>query len=284
MDDIYGWLLSCTNVLANSFGTKWNTQWAQAGFTNLSTGVPSRQADRLGLTLSLVNFFTANPSYEVPSQNVTAAQGTTLRTAALTAQAAVNAATATLTALGVTWQSAYDALVKLMTELLKNLEAKLAKDDPRWLHFGLQMPATVTTPGQPQNLSAHVDQTGAIIVQCDPVPTATRYRWRTLLAGIQINYQLAASTPGPMGSLSGFAPGQAVQIIAQAVNQGLQGVASDPILFTVPQIVAVEKRAQAPSTANTVNALVSSNGNGNGRRNHSAHSHAAAGELHPRMA
>jgi len=87
-----------------------------------------------------------------------------------------------------------------------------------------------------------------------------------------------------------FAPGQSVQIIVQAVNAGLQGVASDPIIFTVPQIVAVEKKAQAPSTTNTVNAVVSSNGNGNGRRNHSAHAHAhththaAAEQLHPRMA
>lgn len=35
-----------------------------------------------------------------------------------------------------------------MRTLIKNLQGKLAKDDPRWLVFGLQMPAANATPGQ----------------------------------------------------------------------------------------------------------------------------------------
>src|SRR5439155_24719002 len=107
---------------------------------------------------------------------------------------------------------------------LDNLRNVLASDDTRWLSFGLQMPATITTPGQPVNLSAHLDDTGAIVVQCDAVPLTTRYRWRMLLVGLQQDYQLAASTPWPIGSIAGVPPGQTAQIIVQAVNNGLQGV------------------------------------------------------------
>ena len=290
MGTVYNWLLGVSNTLASAWGTRWSTAWAQAGFTNYTTGIPSKTEDRLGLMLAIINFFTANPSYEVPSLNQTAAYGTTLRTAALNAQGAVAAATVTLNNIGDVWTAAYNALVKDMQDLIRNLTSVLSDDDARWLSFGLQMPSSITTPAQPQNLSAHLDNTGALIVQCDPVPVATRYRWRTLIVSVQSDYTLAASTPAPIGSLGSFLPGQSVQIIAQAVNGSLQGVASDPIVFTVPLPVAVEKKVQAPSTANAINAAVSSNGNGNGRRNHSAHahahthSHAAAGELHPRMA
>jgi hypothetical protein len=274
---LYPWLLSVSNVLASYFGTRWNTQWAQAGFINNSTAIPAKAGDQIGLALSLVGFFTANPSYEVASMGLTAAQGTTLRSAVVTAQGALTAAMAALSTIGNTWTTAYDALTALMRALLKNLEGLLAKDDPRWLIFGLQMPATISTPGQPQNLSAHLDGTGAIIVQCDPVALATRYRWRMLRVGIDADYSLAASSKEPIGSITGVLPGQTARIIAQAINGSLQGVASDPILFTVPLT------SSAAATVVSHSAL-SSNGNGNGNGHH----HAPAAEvktlLHPRMA
>ena len=162
---VYGWLLGVSNMLATRFGTRWSTAWAQAGFVNHTTGIPKRVEERLGLALALVKFFTANPGYEVPSMNQTAAQGTTLRNAALAAQQAVMTAAVSLNTIGDAWQTAYDALVGLMRELIKNLEGKLARNDPRWLAFGLNMPATSVTPGKPLNLTAHTDDTGAIVVQ-----------------------------------------------------------------------------------------------------------------------
>jgi hypothetical protein len=263
--NIYDWLLGVSNMLATHFGTRWNTQWAQAGFINNTTAIPVKIEDRMGLTLALVNFFTAQPSYEVPSLNQTAAYGTTLRTTAVNAQAAVTAATVTINNIGALWQTAYDTLVKGMRSLIMNLTDKLSDSDPRWLSFGLQMPSTITTPGKPVNLTASLDQTGAIVVQCDAVPLATRYRWRMLLVGLQQDYQLAASTPGPIGSITGVPPGQTAQIIVQAVNNGLQGVASDPITFAVPAASqSVPPPASAPVEISTPKATANGNGNGNG--------------------
>lgn len=54
LGSLYDWLLSASNMLASHFGTRWNTQWAQAGFINNTTAIPSRIADRMGLALSLV--------------------------------------------------------------------------------------------------------------------------------------------------------------------------------------------------------------------------------------
>ena len=253
-----------SNTLATHWGTRWNTQWAQAGFINNTTAIPAKIEDRLGLVLSLVGFFTKNPGYEVPTLNQTAAFGTTLRTTALNAQAAVMAATVAINHISALWQTAYDALVKGMRALLDNLRNVLAKDDPRWLSFGLQMPLRITTPGQPVNLTAHLDNTGAIVVQCDAVHLATRYRWRMLLVGLQQDYALAASTTGPIGAIAGVPPGQTAQIIVQAVNEGLQGVASEPVVFAMPPAKAAEPGQAAAVEEPREKEFANGNGNGNG--------------------
>src|SRR5439155_9059004 len=77
-DALAQWLEVVRNILAGRFGVRWSTMWAQAGFINNKAAVPSRLAERLTLGQQLVSFFTANPSYEVPDMEVTAAQGTAL--------------------------------------------------------------------------------------------------------------------------------------------------------------------------------------------------------------
>lgn len=281
MDKVYPWLLGVSNTLATAWGTRWSTQWTQAGFINNSTGIPVKIEDRLGLLLALISFFTKNPDYEVPSQDQTADYGTALRTAALTAQTAAMAAVVALKTIGDKWDTAYGTLVDGMKALLKNLEVELAGDDPRWLKFGLQMPASITTPGQPVNLAAHLDATGAVVAQCDAVPLATRYRFRMRLAGVQPDYALAFSSKEPMGAITGVLPGQTAEIIVQAVNGNLQGVASEPILFTVPLPVAAGKAApESKALPAQEPAAGGEHANGNGHRNgHGNGAHAARAAL-----
>ena len=272
-DAVYGWLLAVSNMLATPFGTRWSTAWAQAGFVNHSTAIPTKIEERLGLALALVKFFTKNPGYEVESMNLTAAHGKTLRDAALKAQDDVATAAVALNEIGDAWQKADDKLVGVMRELIKNLEGKLKRSDPRWLAFGLNMPATSSTPGKPLNLTALSDETGAIVVQCDAVPLAARYRWRMLIVGVQTEYQLAASTTEPLASISDVKAGQTVQIIVQAVNGNSQGVASEPVDFTLPpaRTAGFSNRAtaeEAPAAGEDSNVHRSGNGNGNGHARH----------------
>ena len=271
-DAIAAWLGDVRKVLAAHFGNRWSTQWAQAGYVNPTTSAPRRIDDRLALCARVAAFFTASPSYEVASLKVTAAQGNLLETSAQTTRQTWTNAAQALTTTGDAWDAAFAKLTDDLWSLIKILQATLDGDDPRWLAFGLQMPDTITTPGQPVHVTAHTDETGAIIVQCQAVPRATRYRWRTLLVGLQNAYVLAASGREPLAALSGFAPGQTVQIIVQAVNDGLQGVASEPIQFAMPIVRAkVEKAepASAVAEAPAVKGFTNRSGNGNG------HGHAA---------
>lgn len=102
-----------------------------------------------------------------------------------------------------------------------------------------------------------------MVVQCDAVALATRYRFRVLLVGIQNEYQLAARSTEPVGVIPGVMPGQRVQIIVQAVNGNLQGVGSDPIQFTVSLATRTVEAAATVETAPGTSASTT-NGSRNG--------------------
>ena len=95
------------------------------------------------------------------------------------------------------------------------------------------------------NVTAHLDEIGNIVVQCDPMSLATRYRWRMLVVSVETDYRLVARSTEPIGIITGVMPGQRAQIIVQAVNEGQQGVASDPIVFTMPLVTQAKAKTPA---------------------------------------
>jgi hypothetical protein len=256
------WLGVVRTVLAGRFGQRWSADWAAAGFVNASTSIPAQITDRLGLAQALIVFFTENPSYEVASMNVTAAYGLTLLTAATTTQAGVATADQNLRDADRARTLARNTLLGDMRGLVKNLQAKLGPDDPRWLAFGLQMPATRVTPAQPTGLVVTLDGSSALLVSCDPTALASRYRFRMRQVGPGFTYELVASTVEPMARIRPVAPGITVEIIVQAVNDDLQSVPSDSVLITMPPVAAQPVEAQA--TEATPLAATVPNGNGNG--------------------
>lgn len=244
--------------------------------------MPENAEEKLGLALRLIGFFTANPGYEVPSMNVTAAEGTLWRNATVTAQQTLASAVVTLKSAGETDETAAEALRVEMRMLIGILAKVLGRSDPRWVAFGLNIPSANTTPGQVTGVTASdqgmlADGTSAILVNCDPQPLAQRYRYRMLIVGVETEYRLAASSTEPMASIKGMLPGQTVEIIAQAVNGSAQGVASEPIQYTVPLAVQKVTAAAPVSVIPTAEAHVlevpvvsqerdGSNGHGNGTR------------------
>jgi len=102
-------------------------------------------------------------------------------------------------------------------------------------------------------------------VACDLVALATRYRVRMMIEGVESDYRLVGSSSAPLVSISGIAPGQTVQIIVQAVNGSLQGVASDPIEFTV-SLPATKAAAEAKPVL-VIEPASNGHANGNGHRN-----------------
>jgi hypothetical protein len=263
MSALYDWLVGARAVLTLQLGDQWSAAWAEAGFVAPSTAVPRSAEGQIALGRSLVIYFTEHPSAERPDDNVTAAKATELTDAAVAGQNGVATAKQTLRNADGARRPARKDLLYLMSTLVANLHKKLAPSDPRWLAFGLQMPSTPTTPAAPENVTAMLAEDGAIIVQCDPVPLATRYRGRMLIAGVETKYQLVFSGPEPMGRITGVEPGVTVQIIMQAVNGSSQSMASDPVLFTMP-LAQADTRPTALVAEMAPLAAIAPNGNGNG--------------------
>ena len=232
-DAMSEYITKVRNSLLSPFGDHWNTMWAQVGFVQPSIGLPRKLEDRITLAKKVSDFLAANPSYEIPSQGITAAEGELVRKAVIDAQTPLQQANMDLKATLRTLNIAQPALVKSMRYVIKILSGGLAKDDPAWEMFGLNMPATPGTPGAPTGLQATVVGT-QVLLQCDVTPLATRYRFRTRVVGVETDYKLAKSSKEPSATLEDMLPGSTLQIIAQAVNGGSQGVACDPITVTVP--------------------------------------------------
>lgn len=267
------WLQATRNILAGRFGNRWSTLWAQAGFSSNSTALPSRVQDKIALALRLATFLTNNPTYQVASMNVTAAQATTLRNATITAQDTQVNAEVNLENAKTTLQDAQAVLTGTMRALIRILSATLGKMDARWKAFGLNMPGSTSTPGKPVGLTATVDGRGNIVAQCQQLPLATSMLWRTLIVGAQEDYVLAARTSGPAAVIGNVAPGQTVRLLVQGSNDGLQGVASEPIMVSVPLPVtepAAKPQAAAPASTLALGPAAApasapaTNGNGNG--------------------
>ncbi|MBV9126641.1 MAG: hypothetical protein JO117_01005 [Verrucomicrobia bacterium] len=257
------WLATAKAMFTARRGARWSEAWAAAGFTNHSTAIPKLIAGRLALAGGMAAYFPAHPGAEVPALGVTAARAAELQGATRDAQQAAGRATVALKQAGAAREAARVGLATMMRALVCILNATLAKDDSRWLSFGLNIPAGRTTPGQPQEVTASAggEAGQVIVVQCAATPLATRYRWRMRTVGAPGDYRLAASSRSPLATIRNVPPGRSVAIIVQAVNGNLQGVASEPVVLAVPVVAAAE-------TLEKVVAVVTTHGiHGNGHVN-----------------
>ena len=235
--DIMAWLKIVRGLLVGFFGNSYNMNWASAGFVQPRTAIPRKIEDQVALVGKLGQFFATNPSYEVPDRAATAAQATALLDALDAAEdPLLQAQTATRSTLDLL-TTAETNLTREMRMLIGILKGLLSPSDPRWESFGLNIPATHTMPGAPQNVTVAPAGDGTL-VQWDPVALATRYRVRMMVVGVDTKYRLVASGAEPMGLIVGLLPGATILVIVQAVNGSAEGKASEPVSYTVPVMVA----------------------------------------------
>ena len=274
------WLGKATAAFSTFFGKRWNRQWIQAGFVSPSIAIPPTISDRLALALRVVGFLDANPDKEASTLGVTAAIGSTVREATRSAQELVTDADQEVDKRFDARQAAVDALTSKMRLLIGILAELLNPDDTRWLDFGLEMPAKLTTPAAPTGLSVALAPVGEAhrllapntvmaLATCNASPGTTRYRFRMRIVGVLgSTFQLVGSSTEPM--LQVAVPANAtVEFIAQAVNGNRQSVASEPFIFTPTPVTSrsASVPATAPSTTVETPGITSGNGSNNGQAN-----------------
>ncbi len=276
-DALTKWLAAVQNVLRTHFGARYSQDWALAGFTNNTTALPTRIADRLALAQLAVQFLTSHPEYQVATLEVTPARGTALYSTANNAYAAAGENDVQLKQQDEARSTARAALVGLMTKLIAFLRGTLNKEDPRWLEFGLQIPATSSTPAAPANLQASRAEGGTIALTCERPALAAGFRWRMRVLGRDADFVRIGRSSDPTLVIADPAPEATLEFVVQAVNKTRTSVPSAPAVLlpvgtakgAVAKTPALEVEEASVALGNGVNGHGSCNGhgtNGNGRQ------------------
>lgn len=223
-------------VLVGSFGERWNSSWASAGFPDKSTAVPNTQGKREALLLSLKNFFTDNPGYEVstPKLTVTAAQAGTLWTALVAARTAAKDGNTLAGQKKVVRDATAQTLRDRMTGMIAELGQLLDDTDPLWLAFGLNEPGATNLPDSADALVLTAGPAGTVLAHWSQASRATRYRVFQLIVGVDNVPVNVKTLTEPETTLTGLPSGKTVQIYIVSANDAGQAAAGETVSIVVP--------------------------------------------------
>ena len=139
-EELTTWLAKARLVVMLALGSQWSESWIAAGFGHRGTNVPKRVALRMELGRRLADFFKAHPEYEVAFAGVTAERGRALAKAIGEAENGMLTAKADATTKKRARDAAEKKLRRAMSNIVGILPCVIAKNDPRWLEFGLNRP------------------------------------------------------------------------------------------------------------------------------------------------
>ena len=227
---------AASSVLIQFLGSTWNQAWVATGFPDQSTGVPTTQSKRQALLLSLQNYFTANPSYEVntPKLVVTAAQAGVLFKAFSDARVAAAEGNTDAGNKKALRDAAAQNLRYRMTGLINELGQLLDDNDPLWLAFGLNEPGASNLPDQVNGLALTAGPAGTVLSHWSSASRATRYRVFQQIDGVDAAPVNVLTTSESDATLTGLPTGKLVKIYIIAANDAGQAAPSDTTQIVVP--------------------------------------------------
>ena len=226
---------AASRVLGVFLGSSFSTAWEPTGYPNQSTAIPSTLAERQELLTQLQAYFTANPTHEAASVNVTAARAGTLFTALSDARSATNQAIVVMGQKKALRDAAVITLKKTMSGLIAELNLLLPADDPRWFAFGLVPPAGSDQCPPPENLILTASGPGTVLADWSDTPRAVRYRVFKQIVGVDPDFVLFATVNDSDATLDGLTTGQTIKVRVTAINaDNAEGPPSEEAQIVVP--------------------------------------------------
>ena len=216
------------DVLKPHCGNQHCVLWNAAGFTGSLT-IPQSWNGLRVLAGSLGTYLSANTAQEVAALQVTVTRAGEIITALDATRNAVTAARQTAAAKRELRDTAFTALRTRLRGLADELKQLVGRDDLRWRAFGLNVPAEPAVPPQPEDLAVINDTPLQLLLRCEPVAYAARYRWwRRAHNGVG-EPELVGSSELPMFLAEGLAGNTRWDILVSAVNaRGVVGPFSEP--------------------------------------------------------
>ncbi|MDB6027817.1 MAG: hypothetical protein JWM68_4040 [Verrucomicrobiales bacterium] len=225
-----GWeLIKVTrDVLKPRFGGQFSSVWEILGFAG-SLEAPTSPEEVKPMVRAIQVYMAANPTLEVPSLGITAANALSVYNDLNAAMIALNLQESTHGVLRDTRDGAMDALAGTVRGLVDELGLKLGPLDPRWKAFGLNMPGADETPDTVEGLKAMLIGPTAAALKWAAAPRAEYYRVWIRVVGVDAEYRAVGSPADIDFTIENLPTNATIDIIVTAVNNGGEGARSEAV-------------------------------------------------------
>lgn len=230
-------ILKVVDVLKPVFGRKFSADWSQLGFIR-TLAVPKTHAGKQEILRSTATYLQTHPAAESPTHGVTAAIALEHSTNYNDALANVQGCILEVRAKRDACEARMEAVLKLMSDLVRELTTLIAADDPRWRGFGFNIPADPAVPDPVQNLIVTPGLPLSLILNWDAAPRGVRYHVEMLDSAPESEWTLVTTVAETSVTLTDLVPGASVQLRVVAANDGGEAVPSEPVSATVPMALA----------------------------------------------
>lgn len=227
--DAYTFAQRAKDALKPHCGNQHCDRWKAAGFVN-NLAIPQSWDGVRVLVDSLATYFKANTAKEIGALQVTAARAGKLITALDNTRTAVSGARQAASAKREARDAAFTALRVRLRGRADELKQLIGREDTRWRAFGLNVPAEPAVPPQPEGLEVINDTPLQLLVRCEPVPYAERYRWWKKPSTSSAEPEAVGSSGLPMFVIENLNGGTHWDIFVSAVNaSGTESPLSEPV-------------------------------------------------------
>ena len=219
------------DILKPNFGDEFNENWLMLGFDGTLT--TALTVDELVLqTEAFETFFTANPTLEVASKEITAAKAQELHDELVSGRQALNDKEAEVSQLMAARDAKFEELRKRIRFTIDELSGLLDPLDPRWKSFGLNIPGAEETPDVPTGVSVVLIGPNAAATKWEPSARADYYRVWMKIHGTE-GEPTAVGSPADLDfTLENLPANTQVDISVSAVNAGGESALSEAITVT----------------------------------------------------
>lgn len=224
---------ACINALKPRLGDSWNSQWQTAGFATASLAVPDNPMTMLQ---QLRTYFSANPTFEVASLNVTS---TACHDAAESISTTATASNESVVNYGNAKTAFYAGIAAGRTRLAglrDELGQLLADDSELWYAFGFSKPSDPETPEAVENIVVTPGAPGSHLLFIDWPDAVRGDSYRVIITNtanppVELKNEIVDESEVTYNDLP---PGPVKITVTSRNSNGGESAASDPVNATVP--------------------------------------------------
>ena len=207
------------DLLKAPLGKRYSEAWNAAGWRG-SIAVPRTLGGIQTALLEVGKYLTANPQWQVPTRNITAAIAQSLYEQLRDARGAINVQEKAVADLIRARDEKMRLLTKRIRGVIRELTDALTPLDSRWLAFGLNMPGAQATPEVPVDVVATLVSPTAVAVKWPAAPRANHYRVWKKVNGADEEFVAVGSATDTGFTIEGLPANSTIEVAVSAVNNG----------------------------------------------------------------